>query len=78
MARPGSKRVQTSTINWDLKIYPEAPLQKVCSACEKVRDRLHFAKWKRSQDGLQPWCLDCKANRMRSYRKANRRNVEQH
>ena len=50
---------------------------KVCSECHIAKPNVEFGLRRRSPDGLQAWCRDCRREYQRSYSQ-NFRNPENH
>lgn len=44
---------------------------KICSRCQIAKPELAFHKRSRSKDGLDHWCVECKAEYGRAYRASN-------
>lgn len=45
---------------------------KICSKCKLEKEELEFSKSKKSKDGLQFWCKDCRREYQKEYRETEK------
>lgn len=56
----------------------DQPTGKRCTKCGETKPLAEFGRDKVRQDGLTPWCKECKREQNRRYRKANPEKVSEY